>query len=111
MIELISFLSDDDNFILWYIIGQALLFSGLLFYAKISEQIKNIEKDRRSQLSTLFFGGTGMVIFFRLIFGWRIMALITFVITEFIYLIYARSYVVELNKFFDSHFPFLTFDK
>lgn len=106
---MISFLSDVDSFFLWYIIGLSLLLSGLLFFAKISVQIRNINHRKRREIALFFIGGTGLVLFIRLILGWRILAGISSVGTIIIYLFYAKTYVVELDKFIKSNFTFLGF--
>ena len=109
MVELISFLSHEDNFMIWFIIGELLLFSGLLFYAKISEQIKHFNEKRRREIALLFMGGSGAVIFFRLVVEWSFLALGAYVATLIVYLLYARTYVVELNKWLGKYFKMIGF--
>ena len=109
IIELLSFLSHADNFILWFIMGEILLFSGILFFAKISEQIKHLKERKRKETALLFFAGTGMIFFFRLILGWTIIALISCLATLIVYLLYARTYIVELNKLLKKYFKIIGF--
>ena len=104
---MVSFTSSKDHFIIWFILGEVLLFAGILFFAKISEQIKYLNQKNRKSILMLFLGGTGALFFIRLALDWTFIALIAYVGTLFVYLLYARTYIVELNKLMTKYLKFL----
>lgn len=79
------------------LLGDALYFGGILFFAKISEQIKHMSHKKRKELLFFFLGGTGLVIIFRLIFKWSFFSFLISAATVIIYLLYARTYIPSVN--------------
>jgi hypothetical protein len=89
--------------------GELLLFSGLLFYAKISEQLKYLNERKRRETALLWMAGSGLVIFLRLVLETTFFALIVYAATLIIYVLYARTYVVELNRWLSKYFKIIGF--
>jgi len=87
-------------------LGEILLFAGILFFAKISEQIKYLNQKKRKEILILFLAGTGAIFFIRLVLNWTFIALIAYAGTLFVYLLYARTYIVEINKLMTKYLKF-----